>query len=279
MNLICPICFTQYSQKVSHITDTGQNRDALICPHCEHGWIENPASHGELEQIYGDLERWPATPPSKSLKFQMLGKELERLCPTKSKILDVGCGNGDFLFNLSEGWERFGIELGKNRAQMATKRARADVRADLIENVDFPNNYFDCITMFALIEHLLQPSQVLNKIHDLLKPGGIILVMTGDRTSKKALREKSDWYLYAPIEHFHFFSRESLKKILNDTGFDVLKVDWRFSFGYRTNYPIVKQIDRAMTLCFQGLCEVVPSFRKLNFGDTIYITARKNDAT
>ncbi len=67
--------------------------------------------------------------------------------------------------------------------------------------------------------------------------------------------------------------------ILNDTGFDVLKVDWRFSFGYRTNYPIVKQIDRAMTLCFQGLCEVVPSFRKLNFGDTIYITARKNDAT
>ena len=275
MNLKCPICFTQYSQTISHITDTGQNRDILICPNCEHGWVENPVSYGELEQIYGNLNRYPATPPSKNLRLQILGRELEGLCPAQRKILDVGCGNGDFLFNLSDDWERFGIEFSSDRAQMATKHAHADVRANPIENADFPSNYFDCITMFAVIEHLVEPSQVLNKIHDLLKPGGMILVMTGDRTSKKALRERSDWHLYAFLEHFHFFSRKSLTKVLDDTGFDVLKVDWRFSFGYRTNYPIVKHIDRAMTLCFQGLCEILPSLRKWNFGDTIYVIARR----
>jgi len=225
MNLKCPICFTQYSQIVSHITDTGQNRDVLICPNCEHGWVENPVSHGELEQTYGDLDRYPATPPSKNLRLQILGKTLEYLCPAQRKILGAGCGNGDFLFNLSEGWERFDIEFGRDRAQMSAKHARADVRTNFVENVDFPSNYFDCITMFALIEHLVEPSQVLSKIRDLLKPSRIILVITGVRTSKKALREKSDWHLYAPLEHLHFFSRESLEKVLNDTGFDVLKVD------------------------------------------------------
>jgi len=70
-------------------------------------------------------------------------------------------------------------------------------------------NSFDVITAFAVIEHMSDPGFLLRWSFDHLKPGGILIVMTGDRESSTAQAMDADWPLYYSIEHLSFFSARS----------------------------------------------------------------------
>ena len=92
----------------------------------------------------------------------------------KGKILDVGCGSGDTLALLKKlGWDVYGLEIDKNAVKVARERGLVNVKLGGYEKIaSFPNNYFDSIRLYHVIEHIPDPRACLKLIYKKLKPGG-----------------------------------------------------------------------------------------------------------
>jgi len=141
------------------------------------------------------------------------------------KILDIGCFTGDFLELAKEkGADVYGIELQKNAVALANSKLGNNkvLQKDVMNNYSFGNKKFDIITMFGLIEHLTNPSQLIRKSYCLLNSGGTIMIQTPNSSSLFAKVLNKYWPPYSPIEHIHLFSQLSLKYLLEKNGFRII---------------------------------------------------------
>lgn len=140
-------------------------------------------------------------------------KILSRLLPKENiRILDIGCGAGNFLYHAPKPWAKYGVEL--SNLTIIGKKHGLSILQQNIEDIEIEDNFFDIITMYASIEHLIDINKVFNKIHSLLKPSGILAIMTADSNSLKAKLKKQNWHMYSPPEHQFFFNAKSLDKFL-----------------------------------------------------------------
>ncbi len=94
------------------------------------------------------------------------------------KSLDIGAGLGHQMISLSKfGFEAYGIESSNPFYERAIKQMKISpdrLKLGMIENVDYPENFFDFISFGAVLEHLYDPSESLEKALKWLAPGGII---------------------------------------------------------------------------------------------------------
>ncbi len=160
-------------------------------------------------------------------------------------LLDVGCGDGAFLYQLSalRNCRCTGIDLSPVAVDTA-KSAGLDARQLNIENpkLDLDGPY-DVIRMSDLLEHTLYPGKVLSRAFELLSPGGelIIHVPNYDALSRRAFGIYStSWHL--PFHRYHF-TRQCLTEVLTKWGFTIRHVFTRntlhflYSLDYRFNCP------------------------------------------
>jgi len=92
------------------------------------------------------------------------------------RILDVGCGQGQFLkLAKDSGWEVEGVELAKSACGYARKKFGIEVRNEDLKEAVFPDAYFDIVTLWNVLDHLLDPLDALKEIYRILKPGGILV--------------------------------------------------------------------------------------------------------
>lgn len=148
---------------------------------------------------------------------------------TKSfpRVLDVGCGKGYFVHTLKEnGIEAEGIDISQSAVTHATNVLGVKAKNGKINDyVSEWRESYDVITLWATIEHLINPLEVIDDIYKCLKPGGILLCDTGlgDACCEKYLPGHSQWY-DAP-QHLFVFSRQGLLTLIENAGFKVLITD------------------------------------------------------
>jgi len=148
-------------------------------------------------------------------------------------ILDIGCASGFFLESLGGNWERFGIELFHLAAERARKRPGLRIRECDLLTAEFPAQSFDVICSFDVLEHLPDPTPIFREARRILRPGGWLLLGTGDSGSLTARLAGSRWtYLCLP-EHLSFFNPNSLSKGLTNAGFSVSRFE-RIHHGERS---------------------------------------------
>ena len=139
------------------------------------------------------------------------------------KLLDVGCGRGDFLAKMRDlGWEVVGLEPDERSAELAHKRFNLDVRKGTIEQAHFPDDTFDAITVNHVIEHLPDPIGSLQECKRILKKDGRLIIFTPNIESLGSRRFGKAWWHLDPPRHFYIFSPLSLKSCVEKTGFNVL---------------------------------------------------------
>ena len=140
----------------------------------------------------------------------------------KGRILDVGTGYGHFLLEMERrGWEALGLEISGTGVEFARKRLGVNILAKTLEESRLPDNHFDAITAFYLIEHLDDPMAFLRECHRVLKPGGLILLRYPHTTPIK------DFLgflgipnsLYDAPYHLNDFSPKTIEKFLDKAGF------------------------------------------------------------
>lgn len=144
---------------------------------------------------------------------------------TTPRILDIGCFTGDLPVLLERaGADVYGLELQPEAVAIANEKLpgrifQADVHGDA-----FPADRYDAITMTGLIEHVTDPLLLLSRCHGLLKPGAVLLLETPNGGSLLAKAMRSLWPPYAPVEHIHLFSANSIRVALKQTGFEDIVV-------------------------------------------------------
>ncbi len=135
---------------------------------------------------------------------------------SQGKILDYGCGTGDFLKHSSlNGYSVIGIEPSAKAREQATLKLgqRVYERIEEIQHVKF-----DIITLWHVLEHIHDISTVLEKLKEKLTETGTILIAVPNHKSKDASLFEKHWAAYDTPRHLWHFDKSSMTKLLNNEG-------------------------------------------------------------
>jgi SAM-dependent methyltransferase len=140
----------------------------------------------------------------------------------KGNLLDVGAGFGFFLSEMkNRGWEVMGVEISQKAMDYMRDVLKLEIHLGPLERIGFPENHFDVVTSFYVIEHLLNPMSFLQECHRILKPGGVLLLRYPHTTPiKNVLRFfRVENRLYDLPAHLSDFSPRIIQRCLEKMGF------------------------------------------------------------
>lgn len=148
------------------------------------------------------------------------------------KVLDIGCSLGFFLEALDKrGYDTYGMDISEFAISEAKKITRAQLHVQSAdEKFPYPDDFFDAITMFDMIEHIPNCKYTLKEAHRVLKPEGYVFIITSNSDSllKKILGKK--WHWYRDPTHVHLFSPNSLEESLISSRFATVAIKTFFCF-------------------------------------------------
>jgi SAM-dependent methyltransferase len=134
------------------------------------------------------------------------------------RLLDLGCAYGFFLKEADRFFDASGIELAEDAAD-SCRHAGLNVLSGVADEANMARvGELDVITLFDVIEHLPDPFATLALCRRHLKPGGIIVITTGDFASPVARLAGAKWRLMTPPQHLWFLTRESLARAATPLG-------------------------------------------------------------
>ena len=135
------------------------------------------------------------------------------------RLLDLGCGNGEFLSRArSAGWEVVGVDFDESAVSVAKSRG-LDVRLGGVEVLDPMVESFRVITASHVIEHVHDPRGVLRACHALLRAGGLLWIETPNIASRGHEIYGSNWRGLEAPRHLVIFNHRALRRTLSNAGF------------------------------------------------------------
>jgi SAM-dependent methyltransferase len=151
-------------------------------------------------------------------------RQLESLQPP-GDLLEIGCAYGYFLDEARKsGWHVRGVEASAHAARLARDRLGLDVREGEFADLPLEQQSQDAIVLWDVIEHLPTPRRTLERAREWLQPRGVLALSTGDVSSLSARIQGADWSLMTPPWHQFYFSRATMRRLLEDLGFEMLAV-------------------------------------------------------
>ena len=174
----------------------------------------------------------------------------------KGKLLDIGCGVGDFLQQIeSKGWQCTGIEPSEDAAKIAKKRIQATIYKP--EEIDtLIDETYDVITMWHVLEHVDDLRTEVEHLFRLLKKGGRLVIALPNYKSYDATYYQDKWAAYDVPRHLNHFDKQTIVNIFNTKGLkikNIEKLPWDayyisfMSEKYKQNgLPLVRGLIRGM---------------------------------
>jgi SAM-dependent methyltransferase len=263
--------------------------DVLLCSSCRNAFVPKSEIPDDLESIYsqayfegGEATGYPGYLADREILERNFVERLafiERSRPPGKKLLDVGAAYGLFLKTARErGWDASGVEIAPDCALEAARLSGASVACGDFLRVPLTGPY-DVVVMLDVIEHLRDPRAAVARAFELLSPGGLFVVETGDLRAPWARLLGRRWYFFDPPAHLFYFSRGGLTALLQKAGFledvqleragrRVSATNIAFKLAAATKGPLRRVLTTASR---RG----VPGSLYLNFGDGMLVAARK----
>lgn len=153
-------------------------------------------------------------------------RRIGRLVSAGERVLEIGCASGDFLVRLRDdlGLDVAGIEMSPYAANSAHERYGLEVHAGTVFDAPFCPGSFNAVVMRHVIEHFPSASQALRGIASLLKPGGLVYLITPNCDCIDRRLFGRFWHDYDTPRHMAVFSVATLEKLLTDSGFEIREV-------------------------------------------------------
>ena len=237
----CHVC---QGLRVYYLFSAGDHR-MVRCEDCGLVFLNPQPSDAELSRIYGadyflgsDSEAGrQAVSEIKQATARLYLAESRRYSGLeKGRLLEVGCGDGDFLVTAeAEGWQVTGVEYSDAACEKVRSRLKRGVvhRGELAQ-AGLAAGQFDFCVLSDVIEHVRDPLAFLREIHRVLKPGGTLFIATPDIGSWSARVMRQRWMEFK-AEHLVYFDRHTLQTALVKSGFRdvIVRPGWKIlTFDY-----------------------------------------------
>lgn len=156
--------------------------------------------------------------------FKMLLSRISKYTSLDSakSLLDIGCAYGFLLDEAKRyGMTVHGVDLSESAIDWMEKNL--GIKGTVGLSSDAPWGPFDIVTVIEVIEHISDPYAFINDLHKRIKDGGILVIHTGANDTLTAKLLGRRWWYLNPPDHCAIYSRSALRKLLSDSGFDILE--------------------------------------------------------
>jgi len=226
---LCPICGCDRAVPWLEAPDRFHLRTTVYhlvhCPSCSLVWLRDQPLPEEMPFHYGTGYHRAVRTSGEVNPFKRWRVQRERVLnmPKGGALLDIGCSSGAFLRTLKgEAWELYGIEISPDEAREAEATAGARVFVGDILDARFSPQSFSVITCFHVLEHVHRLKEVVERVREWLKPGGIFYVLVPNIEAVEAYIFRSYWYGLEVPRHLYHFSPSSLERLFASFGFERL---------------------------------------------------------
>jgi len=233
----CPVCekqdFKEFLKGKDHFL-TGEEFTIAVCIDCGFRFTNPRPDEKEILRYY-DSPDYIAHDSGKRTLMQSIYTTIRKISlrnkytivkkySNGKALLDIGCGTGEFLnYCRKMNFSTTGIEPNEKARNFAGEEFGLTIFDETGLN-NFSPAAFDVITMWHVLEHVHKLNERIQRIYQLLKPGGTLIIAVPDSDSWDAVKYKNFWAAYDLPRHLYHFTQDSLKKLVNKNGFSVTTI-------------------------------------------------------
>jgi len=232
--IVCPLCrspdYTPYATVNDRLMGIPGQFTVVRCTRCELHYLNPRPTMEELARHYPrDYDPFTTALPDELPFFRRVSVRygLRKRCRAVQRfkrggrLLEIGCANGLFLDAMRRegGWQVQGVEINELAARYARERLGLDVVTGELADAGFPDEAFDAVAMWDVLEHVHNPGETLREIYRVLKPDGVLILRLPLLDSWDRRLFNRYWVGWDAPRHLTTFSMRTLRRLLRQTGF------------------------------------------------------------
>lgn len=235
----CPICNHSNSVLVIESQDFSLTQESFSiyhCTNCSLRYTSPVPNKTEISKYYKFIEYISHTDVKEGWMNRLYHYVRNKTLAQKTKwvqslftghkghLLDIGAGTGAFAHAMHEkGWKVTGLEPDAETRSKAFENYKIQLQStDTI--FDLPENEFEVISMWHVLEHVHDLKPYLNQCFKSLKKHGRLIIAVPNYTSFDAKYYKKYWAAYDLPRHLYHFSPKSMSILLNEFGFEIVTI-------------------------------------------------------
>lgn len=245
VNAACPACAGKSANYFETTGHDGKKYWIDACTRCSFVYVRNVPSDEQLRDIYRSLYGTgaafvPDTRFHKRFKNWFFAKRIKALTrPGRRRVLEVGCAHGHLLRALQTAgiFEFEGIDYSEGSLEHL-RSSGMKVSLASLEEKNYPDESFDLVVGFHVLEHVQEPNRFAREVHRILSPGGKFYLQVPCVTHWRARQAGKAWKAFGPPAHLWYFSPQAMRHFLSNNGFRVISAH---TISNRTHLTVVAE--------------------------------------
>jgi 2-polyprenyl-3-methyl-5-hydroxy-6-metoxy-1,4-benzoquinol methylase len=260
------------------------------CDFCGYVFDSPRPSFAEISAFYsraGKYDTWLKEERARDILWK---RRLNKLLQSgaRGRLLDIGAGYGQFLYHARPLFEEVtGTEVSKSAVALASEKYGLSLLSGQIEELDLPLQSFDTITLFHVLEHVPDPSNLVSRCRALLTPQGTVVIAVpndvlawtsnikkiGKRLGIKSFQKFSPKLGISRAGasreiHLSHFTPAVLRRLLENCGLQVTEESL-------DPYYVSRGVRLFLDSAYYAVHCLLHAILKINRYDTIWMVARK----
>ncbi len=252
----CPCCARGDPQLLGKLPDThwfaGKRLPQLMagghlyhCPRCRLKFRHPIQEAAVYQGMYDNAvtSTWPMETPRPD--WDLIIDHIRKYRPQGGRVLDFGCYSGGLLARLEPSYQRYGVEINRAAAVVASAGSQAQIWPSIC---DLPNELqFDVVVAADVVEHMQNPEELIDRLAALLTEHGVLIITTGDADNYLWSRFGASWWYCFYPEHIAFISRAWLDYLSRAGGLSIVQCE---TFHYRRCSAYRRLVATFFTYCY-----------------------------
>ncbi len=232
----CPVCDGTAISEVLKVKDYTVSKNTFPvyhCAACTARFTQDVPDAASIAPYYQSEEYISHTNTSKGFINSLYQRVRKRTIVQKRKLinkstglrsgslLDIGAGTGTFVHEMEQsGWQAIGLEPDAGARQTGQSLYHIEL-SDISRFYSLPDDSYDAITLWHVLEHVHDLHGYLSKLNSLLKKNGRLFIAVPNYTSSDAAAYKENWAAYDVPRHLYHFSPEAMKALAEKHGLEI----------------------------------------------------------